>query len=227
MNKAKERPILFSTPMVRAILEGRKTQTRRTIKPQFIATDGITKITPHDLEGERFGFFDEFQEYRCPYGHPGDKLWVRESWQHSNHPFGPLDTDCDIFFRADYWDDPHGMDGEKSPEGKYRKWKPSIHLPRWASRINLEITGIRVERLQDISEEDAIAEGAKRFDNIPVGTPRPYRNGPDRWSMENPPDTDHCLSTARWAFANFFEKINGNGEWDKNSWCWVIEFKRV
>lgn len=228
----KERPILFSAPMVRAILDGRKTQTRRALKIQptiirdpFPTTDDVKHI---------FRFKQSTGIYQClgmqnlidtcKFGKVGDRFWVRETWQHSNHPFGHLDQDCSIFYRADYWDDPHGMDGEKSPEGKYRDWKPSIHMPRWASRIDLEITGVRVERLQDISEADAIAEGAKLFDNIPIGTPGPR---PARWSMENPTNTDQCLSTAKWAFANFFQKINGGDAWNDNPWVWVIEFKRI
>lgn len=217
----KERPIIFSAPMVMAILDGRKTQTRRIIKPQFNATPGIAKITPHDLEGGRFGFFDEFQEYRCPYGQPGDRLWVRESWQHSNYPFGPLDPDCDIFYRADYWDDPHGMDGEKSAEGKYRTWKRSFHMPKWASRIDLEITGVRVERLQDISEADAVAEGIERTGGAASCCPwKNYRKG-DLGEM-----TLDCSAPSR-SYMTLWESINGAGSWDANPWIWVLEFQRI
>lgn len=115
----KERPILFSAPMVRAILAGAKTQTRRVVKDRH-----IDAAPPACL-------FQWLRE-RCPYGQPGDRLWVRETWQHANFPFGPYDDSCQVFYRADYMDDPHGPDGEKSPEGKYRNWKPSIHMPRSA-----------------------------------------------------------------------------------------------
>ena len=117
---AKERPIIFSGPMIRAILEGRKTQTRRIVKPNC-----LSKLSP--------------------YGRTGDRLWVRETWGHN--PEGPgyvyrSDGDFDMKFHGD-------------------RWRPSIHMPRWASRITLEVTGVRVERLQDINEEDALAEGVE------------------------------------------------------------------
>lgn len=231
----KERPILFSAPMVRAILEGRKTQTRRVMKPQ-------PEVVPHDhnepghwwpskahqtmvhVENalqNKSGIWGGLAGDACPHGNVGDRLWVREAWRVSSaqdkiKPIN-LPEDLTVEYSAGF-----------SADNLTGKRRSSIHMPRWASRINLEITGIRVERLQDISEADAIAEGAQRFDDIPVGTPRPYRiNGPDRWSMENPPNTDHCLSTARYAFANFFEKTSSQGSWDKNPWVWVVEFKRV
>lgn len=206
----KERPILFSAPMVRAILDGRKTQTRRALKIQptiirdpFPTTDDVKHI---------FRFKQSTGIYQClgmqnlidtcKFGKVGDRLWVRETWQHSNHPFGPLDHGCDIFYRADYWDDPHGMDGEKSPEGKYRDWKASIHMPRWASRINLQITGVRVERLHEISDADCKAEG------YPID-----RSGSniDAWLW----------------YRNLWESINGNDCWKLNPWVWVIEFKQL
>src|SRR5690606_25633086 len=97
--------------------------------------------------------------FNCPYGEVGDYLWVRETWNHSNYPYGPYDSDCLIFYRADYDNDLLDADRKKSSDGIRRKWKPAIHMPRSASRIRLEIMNIRVERLQDISEEDVIAEG--------------------------------------------------------------------
>jgi len=142
----KERPILFSAPMVRALRAGTKTQTRRVVKDRHI--DAAPPAC----------FFQWLRE-RCPYGQTGDRLWVRETWQHSNFPLGPYDESCTVFYRADYMDDPHGPDGEKSPEGRYRNWEPSIHMFRSASRILLEVTAVRVERLQDISAADAVAEG--------------------------------------------------------------------
>lgn len=197
----KARPILFSAPMVRALLAGTKTQTRRVVTPprgwpQYSHADPFAMppaVWWWNGEHTHVGVKQE-----CPYGQPGDRLWVRETWQHSNHPFGPLDKTCAIFYRADYSADPHGMDGEKSPEGKYRQWRPSIHMPRWASRILLEITGIRVERLQDISEADCRAEG-----------------------LGDTVDRAHHWYRVLW------EQINGPGSWEANPWVWVVEFKRI
>ncbi len=152
----KERPILFSAPMVRAILDGSKTQTIRAAK----VTDKGCKpgmITP--LAGFVPRSIANHISY-CPQGKIGEHLWVRETWQHSNYPFGPYQQDCEIFCRADYFDDPDGVDLEKSKDGIRRKWNSSIHMPRRASRILLEITNVRVERLNEISEDDAKAEGA-------------------------------------------------------------------
>lgn len=190
----KEHPILFSAPMVRALLNCTKSQTRRVVK------DNEGPNLPSEIQEER----ELLGKPYCPYGQPGDRLYVRETWQHSNYPYGPLDKGCSIFYRADYWDDPHGMDGERSPEGKYRDWKPSIHMPRWASRILLEIVSVRVERLQDISEADALAEGVS-------------------------PDMGLCWQsgddTPRGMFGELWESINGPGSWDANPWVWVVEFK--
>jgi len=143
----KEHPILFNSEMVKAILEGRKTQTRRPIK--------LSAAGRVELKGKNWHIEDSHAVLACPLGKVGDKLWVRETFAHSNLPYGPLDKDCVIYYRADYLDDPHGPDGEKSAEGKYRKWSPSLHMPRWASRIFLEITGVRIERLHRITEQDA------------------------------------------------------------------------
>jgi hypothetical protein len=110
------------------------------------------------------------------------------------------------------------------------KWTPAIHMPRWASRITLEITGIRVERLQAITEADAKAEGARLFPDIPVPTegrpPWAIDHAP-RWSMFEPPSTDHCLWTAHSAFGNAWIQINGQPSWDSNPWVWALSFRRV
>lgn len=200
----KERPILFSAPMVRALRAGTKTQTRRAVNDRHI--DAAPPAC----------FFQWLRE-RCPYGQTGDRLWVRETWQHSNFPLGPYDESCTVFYRADYMDDPHGPDGEKSPEGRYRNWKPSIHMFRSASRILLEVTAVRVERLQDISAADAVAEGIARDGD-----------GYERFHVD--PDAPVGQSFTRnpvLAYRGLWEKINGVGAWDKNPWVWVIEFKRV
>lgn len=197
----KERPILFSGPMVRAILDGRKTQTRRVVKPQPFA-NGEVRLN------ERFdAMFTAGDVYgtRNPYGQPGDHLWVKET-----HRFDGLDpkialrSQCldEISYRAD-------MDGDRSIDDC--PWRPSIFMPRWASRITLEITGVRVERLNDISEEDAKVEGVEcvklRFWKDYDGKGGVYVNP--------------ILS-----FQSLWESINGPGSWDANPWAWVIEFRR-
>ncbi|WKD51699.1 hypothetical protein [Microbulbifer spongiae] len=200
---AKERPIIFNGPMVRAILEGRKTQTRRIIKPQPF--NGASSESAIKQIG---GLRDEqtlsqvmtsawqagFVDTTCPCGEEGDRLWVRETHHLSHHNA--------ITYRADYNHNP--FDEEECGEDCSmvgEKWRPSIHMPRWASRIDLEITRIGVERLQDISEEDAKAEGMVS----------PYK---DKYT--------HFLE-----FCDTWKEIYGANSWDANPWVWVIEFKRV
>jgi hypothetical protein len=224
----KERSILFSAPMVRAILEGRKTQTRRIIKPQPCnpETFGISPIWGQGVSYNsdhlgRYVLHAAFNEggkrvdryLSCPYGRPGDRLWVRETWgRFQSLPNFPVE------YRADY-DEKNDLD-----VAGVDRWRPSIHMPRSASRINLEVTAVRVERLQEITEEDAKAEGAvfRDFGKDKYGQQR------QGWTMEPPaPDYEHCLNSARFAFANLINKINGPETWDANPWVWVIEFKRV
>ena len=205
--KVKERPILFSGPMVRAIIEGRKTQTRRVIKPkhEFFVDDGHDGINrvyyPCYVTGE-----PEPQEILCPYGSVGERLWVRETWavvpkvsddgpKHKAKGDGTGAT-----WRADWNGNPSGF-----------PWKPSIHMPRWASRITLEVTGVRVERLNDISEADAYSEG--------VTIPSHYKFA----SNGRPNDRNE----ARVTFETLWESINGPESWPLNPWVWVVEFKRI
>jgi len=189
----KERPILFNGAMVRALLDGSKTQTRRAVKPQpspssteaFQCADGIWRFS-HPTA--RCPVSHEADDVRCPYGQPGDRLWVREAW--TTHACFDEIRPRDLTTRSLHYQ----ADGQI----KTGKNRPSIHMPRWASRITLEITGVRVERLQDISETDALAEGI---------------------------DQDTCVPVAM--YRDLWEQINGFSSWDKNPWVWVVEFKRV
>ena len=220
----KERPILFSGPMVRAILEGRKTQTRRPVKPQPPAYidelygGELRQRAPYQLECHEsgcvlgYGFEDDNgQLYQCPFGVPGDRLWVRETfglgWRDGCGGYSALrptgeqyDRPDKVFFKADFPDD-----DEKN--GK-RCWRPSIHMPRWASRITLEVVSVRVERVRDISEEDAQAEG--------VEWPAP-------WSGVGGVTHPTCID----AFRELWESVYGAESWHSNQWVWVVEFNRV
>lgn len=189
----RKRGILFSGPMVRAILEGRKTQTRRIITPKWLGC-----LDPSD------SFDRDTVEKRCPYGVPGDRLWVRETWA-SIRVFHDGDVEavpavqgqCGIVFKAsdpqaDYHQDDRGF-----------VWRPSIFLPCWASRITLELTSVRVERLQEISNDDARAEGM---------TSTVLRQGYD----------------ARAQFCQLWDSINGKrAPWESKPWVWVVGFRRA
>jgi hypothetical protein len=202
-----DRPILFSAPMVRALLAGTKTQTRRIVKPQpslssteaFLGLDGIWRFSHPTARGP---VSHEADDVRCPYGQPGDRLWVRET----HYIIGEVG---EVFYRAT-------NDSSLSPPLQWHgRWKPSIHMPRAASRITLEVTGVRVERLQDISEEDAQAEGL-----IPLS------DGSDRtWTVDGTARSEY--ETAREAYRHLWEDINGFGSWDSNPWVWAVEFKRL
>lgn len=186
----KERPVIFNSEMVRAILDGRKTQTRRIAKA--------------DNSNHLLG---------CPFGQVGDRLWVRETFAAFDadwkHPGKPHDL------RAGPWPNVvYPASVAKIPDGTCR---PSIHMPRWASRITLEITAVRVERLNDISEEDAEAEGI------------------DMEALYDSQDCYDCIAdhnmtgrpTVTGAFKYLWESIYGVDSWSVNPWVWVIEFRRV
>lgn len=185
----RERPILFSGPMVRAILDDRKTQTRRIIKPEPDFHKGYYSARGVSWKSQ----IGARQVPSSPYGRPGDRLWVRETWR----------CDCPddpeyALYRAD------GYDDVMLPPGF--KWRPSIFMPRWASRIVLEITSVRVERLCKISPDDVIAEGVEKR----------ARSAVFPWQAYTKED-----------YAKLWDSINGPGSFDKNPWVWAISFKRV
>lgn len=226
-----ERPILFSAPMVRAILAGTKTQTRRIVKPQPQPNGGagLHPVRPYRtpagdwnwvLSATGMGTGDPFP---CPYGQPGDRLYVRESVRAA---------DLDDFSRAvEYLADgaciqvASAEDIESEAFGRWEKLNsyrsndaaldggktvPPMHMPRWASRIDLEITGVRVERLNSISEDDCFAEAPPLLDYPwPPGSYGVTEGGPMR------------------AFQKLWESINGAGSWGANPWVWIVEFQRV
>lgn len=235
----KERPILFNGDMVRAVLGGTKTQTRRVYKNRKHPDAGCD-MAACELVREQQHVIDR----TCSYGQPGDRLWVREAWS-DQHPLamqegrysqpgqagipGPPSVEYRTIYRADgeplqVWrrkDHQHPYHTTEGPadeiaaewptvcsnyrrHGKGVYWRPSIHMPRWASRITLEIVSVRVERLRDISEADAIAEGAE-------------------WAACGAPQE----GSRKAGYAVLWESINGAGSWDANPWVWVVEFRRV
>lgn len=196
----KERPILFSAPMIRAIMDGRKSQTRRILKSKDASW--VERMTANFLAGK-------WGERPLPYGVPGDVLWVREAWQSDvrNAMLSPRDIAQTepIFYAAG---------GEvRTTELSICAvgWRPSIHQPRWASRINLLVKEVRVERLQDISEEDAKAEGVSWAD----GEQDEYVR---KWGYPQ---------TAKARFAELWESINGVDSWEANPWVVAVTFERV
>ena len=193
----RERPIIFSGPMVRAILENRKCQTRRVVKPQIM--DWTTN--PADVLWPARCSKKGLTELRpCPHGVPGDKLWVKET----HHVFAHKPPGHNIQIECVYRADP------SSDEYDAVKWTPSIFMPRWASRITLEITGVRVERVQDISATDALAEGIA--EDLRIGV------------MSEPTQPDDYIA----AFSTLWDSVTKRGfGWDSNSYVWVVEFKRV
>ena len=233
----KERPILFNGEMVRAILEGRKTMTRRIVKPQPTKEDYtlMRNIESSNTKDKGLFFWGKFENYRlvgrdhvhfkCPFGEIGDRLWVRETFS------DPSGEGYPIYYRADalwHWDESEAG-GPVTLTEKDFTWKPSIFMPRWASRINLEITKVRVERLNDISEEDSISEGIFEYEGIigvtcAGGTHREI-NGIKYFLDADCGDKGY--DEAYTAFRKLWESINGVGSWEQNPFVWVIEFKKV
>ena len=212
--------------MVRAILAGTKTQTRRIVKgvtgdkPNF----GAFLVTGKGFEGERRRLYylteerdrESFVKNACPYGVPGDRLWVRETWATAKAlddlPPRVSGERTPYWFQADDFIKNPPRVVTSIPRGK---WRPSIHMPRWASRLSLEVVSVRVERLQEISEEDAKAEGCSggtEYDTMPGES---HLMHPIRDVSAKEEDRD------------LWERINGKGSWDLNPWVWVVESRRI
>jgi hypothetical protein len=202
----KERPILFSGPMVRAILDGSKTQTRRVVKP--VRRYEHNNICRPDLVEDPYavwwhGVSENVGCFQiCPHGAPGDRLWVRETFAMNKAKAGPP-----VVYRADHGEAqsvfverPHSAEWDVV----VTRWRPSIFMPRAASRILLEITDVRVQRLQEISEADARAEGV---------TPNAFEQTSDNWGGV--------------LYRRLWEQINGPGSWDANPWVWAITFQML
>jgi len=205
----KIRPILFSTPMVEAILKGRKTQTRRIIKPQPTVNDGeysfqlkkgvqltgaVNEINNRSLGLAHFGKYQK-----------GDIIWVRETWQYSDdleHPY--------LYKQKE-------LEELKPKFFKRMTWRPSIFMPKAACRIFLEVTNVRVGRLNDISENDAIAEGVLKHSDF----------GSTGYILYTEPEAAYTDIDAVYSFESLWESINGKESWEANPWVWVYDFKRV
>ena len=225
----KERPILFSAPMVRAILDGRKTQTRRVVthewahglrnRAKFAPCSGrddfVTFSEPYSRWAEKPIWFYSWGNVRwlsCPHGSPKDRLWVRETWavQHEYDAAAPSEIDASARWHYAATEDLGGL----------RK-RPSIFLPRLGSRILVEIIDVRVQRLQDISEDDARAEGIERVGGEHSCSPwRNYLLQPMAPAALNSSSPCH-------SFMTLWESINGTGSWDASPWVWAITFRRL
>jgi hypothetical protein len=223
MKNTNEKPILFSASMIRAILDGKKTQTRRIVKPQppqwagvpslvvgeWVAIEGVHPVGEcESVNCSHLQHRESTYSIKCPFGKIGDSLWVRETWGVASiyDPVKPSDLE------------PNGMKvsyfATDSHEGV--KGRPSIFMPRWASRINLEITGIRVERLQDISEADALAEG------ITYALAEDLLSG----GVVNYDEPAHFTPYRyKWGYKQLWNQINGENAWAENPFVWCISFE--
>ncbi|MBW4793802.1 hypothetical protein [Pseudomonas tolaasii] len=224
MPEVKERPILFSAPMVRAILEGRKTVTRRALNTWALKNIGygvrLGECNELPTEGPLHPNSVDYYNDLCPFGQPGDRLWVRETcfindYRESSVPEGER-ADCEIHYSADGIPDFEG-------EEELIRWRPSIHMPRWASRILLEITDVRVERLQDGDGKTAfesryIAEGINRIHQGDGDYAfHPFKSEPGPGSWTDPFD----------AWRELWVGISGAESWNSNPWVWCVSFRRV
>lgn len=208
-----ERGMIFNGQMVRAILDGRKTQTRRPVKFPVIDKNMGCELAGNELAGE----LAAGNYWNSQFGKPGDRIWVRETF--STVPDHDEPAGCSALLYAADGNSPYG------------KWTPSIHMPRWASRILLEITDVRVERLNGISDADCIAEGI-----IPV--PKDRVDDHQFWrDYRLSGDGTFCVHTPRESFESLWKSVRGKsfdheedtgpGSWQANPWVWVIEFKRI
>lgn len=211
----KERGIIFSGPMVRRILSGDKTQTRRPLKPQPVGLPGGAYCNPYNGNFNHFTFWTSDNRmilgcggnikgtchWKPQHGIPGDRLWVRETWKPCGLFAGMKPSMTKACGRFAY-----AADDLQEPRDKFIPWRPSIFLPRWASRITLEITDVRVERLRDISEDDAKAEGVEASRNVEMKDGSPCHSLP---------------------FQTLWNQIYGCDAWEKNPWTWCISFKRI
>lgn len=206
----KETGLMFKAPLVHAILAGQKTQTRRVfsahIEKLMRAAAAIGELSHFMDEGHMHPNDIDYVLDFCPFGKPGDRIYVRETWAYGIHAMGAMrDEDGPFVFAAD-----------GTTEGRLSdQWLPSIHMPKHAARIWLEITGVRVERLQQISRADAIAEGIKFFNNDHECGAKNYLDRTDMDYSLCPTDSFETL----W-------KSTG-GDWDANPWVWVIDFKTI
>lgn len=200
-----ERPILFKPEMVKAILMAHKTVTRRILKPQLPIGVKWWEVYNGELNYRIVDHKLVFTHCKCPFGKVGDFLWVRERFT----TLPPIPGKACFMYAADY----HHYHNAKG------LWKPSIHMPKIACRLKLEITNIKIERLNDISEESAISEGVQYDYTVEDG--RSYVN----YSIKHPSGFSICnLETAKESYRTLWESINGNGSWDLNPFVWVIEF---
>ncbi|HDX8701791.1 TPA: hypothetical protein RQO40_005180 [Klebsiella oxytoca] len=209
----KERGMIFNAEMVRAILDGRKTQTRRTVKPQP-DEDGLVKVIngPWVDTSER--------NYLCPFGDVGDRIWVRETFQGPLFGYEQMEAyleDSSRFEKPEFCqyaaDGGHRPEYQDADDNLRHGWRPSIHMPRWASRILLEITDVRVERLNSIHDVDAMREGIQNLTTCSHAD----------FGIPGVVNAQHPVR----AFQLLWESIYGADSWKFNPWVWVIEFKRV
>ncbi len=243
----RERGIQFVGPMVRAVLDGRKSVTRRVISPQ-------PNIDPGEFDSATVNaaWQSGHVDVRCPYGVHGDRLWVRETWAYFGGAEYLYQRDPSmVVYKATRADDlrvPEWASADE-PGCDGGRWRPSIFMPRWASRITLEITEVRVERVQDISEEDAVAEGIEEFGTVQRSwisgstalgalagimgaNPALSRRGflaslVASGAIALGADGKAERATPRAAFGHLWESIHGAGAWERNDWVWVVRFRRV
>lgn len=229
-------PILFSSPMARALLDGRKTQTRRLVSHNARGADEVEYVTdaliwPGRGDEKYTGWVAKVHklgnlrlDLKCPYGVPGDMLWVKET--HALR--SDVDPMTDVA-KAKHYCRYRADGGELADEWHhYPRWRPSIHMPRWACRLYLEVVSVRVQRLWDINEDDAVAEGCEA---IPVTEADVRQTVSDRRTPQHIRDLAKIFGpgqfTAKFVYSNLWDSINGAGSWSSNPFVWVVAFKRT